>query len=558
MHDYFQRGDKEAEQVVNTVYATLQRDAFYNRFLTMLFEVRTEGGVLSPNATKMEENFIALSNYNSSSSEKLTTELWQMIYIGLIRANFALEQIPQMPNVSETMKTRILGETRFLRALFNLHLVMNYGEFVPVKYYNATGIDELEQKPGTDGELWELILSDLQQSQSLLAGINYTNTNPEYQPGRVSLGAATAFLGQAYLFYAQMKNKPEYYQKAADELGKVITQQAGNYALTHNYRDNFTNEREYNEESLFEAGFSYIGIDPWSIDGKNGVECAWHSKNAGMTSGCSEELPNWWNLAPANNILRHYEAGDFRKWMTLWCENGAYYIDRNGVHAYNPSGSQLSMGFPDNPYPKGEDGKYLGFRKYEFDYNQGQKNDDIPSTEISSKFSGMSDINFRIMRYANVLLMYAECQIHGNVAAGVKSAADCIAEVRRRANNQLDPTEDKFQYQKGNPSLPYFQQSGTLSDVYDKSSDPAVQLQHERLIEFFGEGNRYYDIIRWYKAGLLKDIDPDSPAFGNAISTPAQLAEAIKIPTFNGKFLLPVPQYELNTNPKMIGNESNQ
>jgi hypothetical protein len=258
-------------------------------------------------------------------------------------------------------------------------------------------------------------------------------------------------------------------------------------------------------------------------------------------------------------MLRHYEADDFRKWMTLWCENGAYYIDEDGVHAYNPSGAQLSMGFPENPYPKGEGQAYIGFRKYEYDYNQWQLIDAIPATTVSSKYSGMSDINFRVLRYAEVLLLYAECQIHGQTPAGVKTAAECIAEVRRRANHQLDPaTYDVFQYQNGNTSLPYFLRPGTLSDAWSRSSDLSVQLQHERLIEFLGEGKRYYDVIRWYKAGLLKDIDPDSQTFGNTINSTEQVAEAMRIPTFGGKFLLPIPQYELNTNPNMIGNESNQ
>lgn len=558
-NDYFTRGTDEANQVIDAVYSTLQKDAFYSRFLPMLCMVRSDEGCLSPNASKMEESFITLSNYNSDAAEKYTSNLWQDIYSGILRANFAIEKIPQMENVEEDIKTRILGEAYFLRSFFNWHLVMNYGEQVPVKRYTSKSISDFEQEPGKDGELWGLILSDLEEAQRLLGSINYTNTSNDFQKGRVSLGTVTAYLGQAYLFYAQMKNHSEYYQKAADELAKVIKQEVGNYSLMKNYRDNFLANKEYNEESLFEVGFSYIGTDVWGGDGVKGVECAWMAMNAGMTASCSEESPRWWNLAPSNTLLRFYEDNDYRKWMNFWFEDGAYYIDKAGVHAYSPTGDQLAMGFPVNPYPKGEGKTYIGFRKYEFDYNPAQLIDFIPETTNSSKYRGMTDINVRLMRYADVLLLYAECQIMGQTSdpAG-KSAVECMAEVRRRANNQLNPQVDEvFQYTYGNKNLPYFLALGTLSDVYPESSDPFVQLQHERLVEFAGEGKRYYDIIRWYKSGNLRDIDPDSDTFGANVATTEQLAEMLRIPTFSGKFLLPIPQYELNTNPKMEGNESN-
>ncbi len=558
-NDFFNGGDEKVEQLINAVYATLQKDAFYSRFLPMLCMIRSDEGCLTPNAAKMEENFITLSNYNSDAAEKYTTNLWQDIYIGILRANFAIEKTLEMKNISEEVKKRVLGEAYFLRAFFNLHLVMNYGEAVPVKKSTSKDIKEFEQHPGAEGELWKLIIDDLEQSQSYLAAVNYTNTNNKYQPGRVTLGASTVYLGQAYLFYAQMKGETRFYQKAADELAKVILQQVGTYQLTTNYRDNFTNENEYNLESIFEIGFNYFGTNVWSIDGATGVETSWFSKNAGMSSGCSSSAPRWWNLAPSNVMLRIYEQNDYRKWMNLWCEDGAYYIDKDGVHAYNPSGSQLSMNFPQNDYPKGEGGKYIGFRKYEYDYNQQHILDVMPSTSVSSKFSGMTDVNFRVMRYADVLLMYAECLIIGQTTnpAG-KSATSCLTEIRIRANNKLNPvTDDSFQYQYGNANLPYFLNAGTLSSNYSKSADPIVQLQHERFVEFAGEGKRYYDIIRWYKAGVLKNIDPDSPDFEETVTTVAQLADMIKIPGFSGKFLLPIPQYELNTNPKMIGNESN-
>ena len=556
--DFFLKGDAEADKVVNAMYAALQWDSFYNRFLPMLCMIRSDEGCLTPNASKMEENFITVANYNSDAAEKYTTGLWRDIYLGIMRANFALENIATMPNISDNVKKRSLAEACFFRAFFNAQLVMIFGEAVPVKTALSKSQADFEPAPGSDGELWQQILTDLQQSQALMTEINYTNTDAKYAKGRVSLGTVTAYLGQAYLFYAQMKNKPEYYQKAADELAKVISQQVGTYRLMDNYRDNFTNEKEYNAESIFEIGFSYIGSDVWGGDGANGVETCWIAQNAGMSAGCSAVSPRWWNLAPSNSFLRHYEGNDYRKWMNLWCENGAHYIDVAGVHAYKPVGAQLSMEFPENPYPKGEGGNYLGFRKYEFDFNHAQLNTLIESTAVSSKYSGMSNINFRVLRYADVLLLYAECQILGSTSdpAG-KPAAACIAEIRQRANNQLSASDDSFQHAYGNNLLPYFLSVGTMPDSYPNSTDMAVRLQHERLVEFAGEGRRYFDIIRWYKSGNLKDIDTGSATFGSNISSTAALAEMLKIPTFIGKFLLPIPQYELNTNPKMHGNESN-
>lgn len=556
---FFKKGEEEARQVVNAAYSCMQKNALYMRGIEIINAVRSDEGCITPNTSKMEENVVSLATYQNNSSEKMTEMLWRYLYDGIHKSNVAIERIPGM-NLSEKAMSRLLGEAYFLRGFYNMHLVLYFGESIPLRDKPVASQADLEKGPAKDGELWSLIITDFEKSQSYFAEADYKNTSSDYEKGRANLGAATGYLGKASLYYAQWKlqGKGEagaYYNRAASEFAKIIRQETGSYFLQPNYRANFTNASEYNNESLFEVGFAFWGTKVWEVDQDNTdcVEGNWLPMIGGMTSGCGKDAPRYWNYAPTRRLAREYESGDYRKVMTLWCEGGAWYKDKDAVYAYNTDNTgKESMNFPLNPFTKGENALYIGFRKYDYDFNHQQLE------YVSQAVNGISDINVRVMRYADVLLMYAECLVAGADNVAGKSVSDCLGEVRSRANRLLTPSDDAYQYENGNKNLDYFVKAGSLPVAYTKSADMWVQIQHERMVELAGESHRYFDLQRWYRAGVLRDIDPASSTFGSTIASDAMLREKVIYESnFRGVFYLPIPQYELNTNPHMRPNEAN-
>ena len=486
----------------------------YGRHVQYVSGWRSDEGRVTSQTVGMEENGIAVAQFTNNASDIMAAHMWRDMYNGVFRANVA-EQVVQGIEMEESLRNRLLGEAHFLRGLYYFHLVMFFGEKIPLHVTPPTSINENNKGPAEENAIWLQIISDFTEAQTLL--VDYTNTTGGYQKGRATLGAATGYLGKALLFHGQMKDEPASIAQAAIELKKVIDGKVGTYALMDNYRDNFTHDLEYNNESLFEVGFAYnpAGGGEWIIDQDNpgASEATVRAIGAGFLSNIAGR---WWNEAPTVALKEAYETQadsviDPRYYMTLWVDNGAWFETLDTV-----------MQFEDAPWP----GDYFGWRKYEFDYEH-QKIDRTGS-DVSS------DINYRLMRYADVLLMYAECLI---LTGKEGEAASYIEQVRSRARNQVS---DEFQEELGN-DLWYTNKSAQLptvsqliADGSNAVSDITDALRHERRIELAGESIRYMDIIRWN--------------IGDQVITE---------PSFRGIYLMPIPQEELDNNLKMIPNEAN-
>ena len=185
---------------------------------------------------------------------------------------------------------------------------------------------------------------------------------------------------------------------------------------------------------------------------------------------------SWWNLTPTRKCFDEFEYGDPRRYMSLWCPGGARYLDLD---------DKLKT-YEDCEYPEDQ----FGCRKNCHDFGTSEWE---------------SGINDRILRYADILLCYAECQIElGNE----ELAADYIDIVRTRANN-IVPSEDTIMwYQKSPGILPMVRdliaKDTTINGVTINSMTKA--LRHERFVELFGEYQRYYDLLRW-SMGTTEPLD---------------------------------------------------
>lgn len=420
--------------------------------------------------------------------------IWREFYLTINRANQAIQYVAQYDEsvLPAEEKKRILGQAYFLRGLAYYNLATTF-KVVPVITRVIETKDDYYPPTATEEVLWNQIFADLAEAEANLP-INYDGVTglDQGQKGRATKGAAAGLLGKALLFRKD-------YAKAATQFEKFFAGGPlnGVYSLMPDYRDNFRDVNENNSESLFEIQFTEgAGTDiNWCCQPTG----AWKQVQAisvtyGMEgAGFSDYLPTRWIY----NEYKQERTVDDKLDPRLLVTIASYEPTENSTQAYgrdwfNP---QTSI------YP----------RKYT---NDGVGN--------GKAFEGAAEsgINYRVLRYADILLMYAEVL---NELGRTTEAYPFIQQVRTRAKL---------------PNLATVRPGMTQTQMRD-------QIAHERALEFAIEGQRINDLIRWgwfyddAKLAELKSHDADFNTY-----TP-------------GNEYLPIPQRELDLNKNLLPNPAN-
>jgi len=474
----FWQSQDDAIKGVNAAYQTLIIDGGYMRSTPLLLDTR--GDDIKSNSP-WDQMYNSGKFALNTGNDAIYGWAFGAYYEGISKANQVLDFVPKIA-MDQAVKDRILGQAYFLRGLYFYHLVNLFGNvMLPTTSVKSTADFYVKQSTAEEG--WAQVISDLKKASELLP-VSYDNVaGPDKgQTGRATKGAALGFLGKAYLFTKK-------YTEAATQFKAVID--LGVYDLMPNYRDNFTEVAENNKESLFEVQFSRDA---------GGKDMNWGGEPApgwGAVSGRAITYGprgfGWTDVQPTRSVFNEFlvektAAGkdDPRLEATI------FYNKPGGMKLY---GKDFAT-FYTNP----NDLNDLFCRKYE--------NDETKADE----FDWRSGINERILRYADILLMYAECL---NETGQTAQAYQYIQRVRSRV---------------GLPNLATTKPNMTAAQMRD-------QLAHERLLEFCLEGHRFDDIRRW---GWLQDA--------------TKLAELkLRDPEFNtyqvGREFYPIPQREINTNP---------
>lgn len=478
---------EHAVAAVNATYSCLQKFGVFNRYYTYTNVARSDQGIFTEYQVGLPE-VNGLEDFTVTGDIQAVKENWRDPYTGVYKANLALENIEGI-EMDEDLKNRCMGEAYFLRAVFNFHLINYFGEEIPLYTKVPISGDDFYPTSAEKGVIYDQIIEDLKLAKDLLPLVDtYRGTD---NMGRASKGAATSLLGKVYLYTKQ-------YALASAEFKTVINQEVGTYALIDNYRQNSDEFNEHNEESIFEVGYMFgAGIDVWNIGGENELA----SESQMIQQGSSMFRGNgmlWWNMAASEKTYNEFEEGDPRLYATLWCPGGAIYYDTDkDLNIVEKTYEQYSGSFPQ---------KY-SWRKLGSDYANKAQED--------------AELNIRVIRYADVLLMYAEAQIELDKFT---EAETYINMVRERANK---PTP---QYIGGGtiPTVSVLMQNEGWSN--DKAGWTKA-LRHERFVELAGESHRFNDIVRW-------DIGSEVLISGY-------------------KYVLPIPQAELDANSNLKPNTSN-
>ncbi|PTS99363.1 RagB/SusD family nutrient uptake outer membrane protein [Pedobacter sp. HMWF019] len=486
--DLYWKTEADAKAGLDAVYNSLIQDGTYMR----MFPALTDGRGDDFTGDSPWSDLVQVGNFTIPSNSGPVQWLWATHYQLVWRANQVIFNVPSI-TMNEDLKKRLLGQAHFLRGLAYFNLAVTY-KVVPLIDELPTDKTKYFPHTATEEALWNQIIADFKAAKDALplSYVGLTGADAG-QIGRATKGAATGMLGKAYLYR-------EKWQDAATEFNDLINgSMKGTYRLMADYRDNFKEINKNNAESLFEVQFGQpdaLGGTVMNYGGEpnaNWKQVSSTGRTYAMDGyGYSDFLPTRWIYNEYKIEKTKTDKSDPRLLATI----ASYEPDDNSITVYG------------NTWPFAQTAIYP--RKYTHDGLNWPGNDDQEN----------SGINYRIMRYADVLLMYAEAL---NESGNTTAAYDYIQQVRDRANlPDLRTTK---------PGL-----------SQDQMRD---QIAHERALEFAIESIRINDIIRWKwlykpeKLAILKAHDGDFNTW-----TP-------------GKEYLPIPLSELNVNPNISRNPAN-
>jgi len=430
------------------------------------------------------------------------------LYTGIQRANNVLHYIDLVPSDALNDKDRqmIKGEAYFLRGFQYFLLVQNFGE-VPLRVIPSQ-LDDMTKPAAEKSVLWKQIEDDFQAA--IDSDLPVKRSAGEL--GRVEKGAAVAMLAKTLI----TQGTQEKYQKAKKLLEELMTAPY-QYALMDDYADNFRTHNpqgeyvEYNKESLFELSYSEIGEYTW-----------WNESEDRMGSSIPQFIGpvaagGWAKLMPSAFVVDEYlkekrpasanTLFDKRMYASLFfnakdygdkIENEKWYGNHHDMDdLWAGNAGKMSPGAPEYSSVNGKEGRFL-LKKYTAYYI----NDD--AADLMSNKLGKAN-NVRLLRFAEVLLLHAEASYKLGDEAGANASLELIRDRAGLAKKTFSGQE--------------------LMD----------EIEHQSLLEFYGEGHRFDDLRRWYTTEEMKQI---------FIKNKKQGAE-----NFQAKhFYYPIPEGELNAN----------
>lgn len=377
-------------------------------------------------------------DFNFALSSTTISNAWIGHYAGIARTNSILDRLPDAA-IPQASKDRFEGEARFMRALFYFNLVRFFGDvqLITHEITSPYGANSIPRSPAAD--VYAFLINDLKAAETKLPA-----TIPAAEAGRASSGAAKALLGKVYLTLKQ-------YDNAATKLKEVID--GGTYSLLPKYADifpattSFANNKEYILAVQYKSGQVGQGSDLWSNWGAVNSSVALFGAGGGTGGGFNR---------PTADMDAAYEPGDLRK-------------DASMLSSYKAAnGTTVNERY------------VVKFRQ------QGALNAD-------------SDVDFPLLRYADVLLMYGE------------------------ALNELNRTPE---------ALTYLNQIRKRAGLADKTglsqADFRLAIEQERRVELAFEGHRWFDLVR---TGRF---------------VPVMQAKGYKVQSFHQLYLIPQREIDLN------------
>lgn len=447
------------------------------------------GEVRSGNEFTWDNQYASFRTFSTTATDPRLAEAWRSLYKVAGWANVMIQtlELKKAQGVTGSFIDAGIAEARFIRGVAYFYIGRIWGD-API----VTNPSEMAETGNF--KVPRYIQKDV--IRFAIEDFKFAEENlPESDaPGRATTYAAKGMMAKAYLYlkdYANAKAKAE----------EVIN--SGKYDLFHDYAGMFTSSANNNNiESIFALQHAITG--EWGS--QNSLQ-AYRAPGNLLVTG-----DGWSSVIPSLDILDAYESGDLRrKWSVM--EHGNLYPQwkptRLNNDAYN---AFMANGYKYDTAQATPLGIKTSTRSNIAKYVVG------PGSASEPVQAQKTQINTYILRYADILLIYAEAVLGTNASTSDAAALAAFNKVRNRA---------------GLPS----KSSITLDDIL-----------HERRVELAFEGDYWFDITRQGYSKAKQIIEAQNRGWKNDDGT-----ETVQTPSFNeNQMFLPIPISETAQNPMLL------
>ncbi len=445
--EVFWRNLEDAQGGLTAAYAELEsRSNFWDGWQEgrpVVEYFRSDYALPGPDATNYG-HWMSMFNFEYTNGHVFLDVMWKTNYKGLNFANQVITKVSEMTldQISSSDKQQIIGEATFLRGYYHFKLLTLFEQIV-LRDEMVT-LENIDKSLSTRPEAWEAILNDFQSAANMLPA-----TQSSENLGRATKGAALSYLGKAYLHKAGDTSSAENndFDNAATAFKQVVD--SGVYSLEQDFLSLFNGENENNSESIFELQFKsgdgtswnatrlHAFVGDWCIGGWGGIEA-----NIAIVNEMKKE-----GMTATNGLY------DNRLYGSVYFKDPFY----NDGSTNEMQGSTWDVLINDTYQSPDAKDNSAYFRKW------------LPNYVRDNAYVG---VNVVLMRYADVLLMYAE------------------------ALNETGKTDEAI------PIINNLRDVHGLMPPITATSQAAVktQIMHERTMELTLESTRFNDLRRW---GLL-------------------------------------------------------
>ncbi len=486
---------------------------------------------------------------------------WEDCYTNIRKINNAITELNKSTVLDENVKERYLGDMYFWRGMLYYELFRFYGQVPIIDHAQNRHEEEIFNPRDKETDVVDFFVSDFEKA------IEYLPVDiPDEELGRATKGAAIGMLSTAYLYLAGVMpdvigdQAKEYYKKSYELADVFISGELnGKYGLFREndtdkaeaYHSLFTAANEYNKEVIFDIQYIADGLDVGGT-GRRGHDLMGVSHPGSYGQNTDGSYGGWGRNTPTQNLVDEFRMAD-----------GSDFDWNNPEHAANPyanreprfyasilyngvqwRGSTLysstnlfvydaesdSYTLTANPIKRGTN-SYTMTGYYLKKLIDPSKRGGTPNRY--APFEG-SDQNLIVLRYAEILLTYAEARNeYSGPDASVYSA---LNKVRNR---------------------------GGLENVSGLSQDELRELiRRERHIELCFENKRYFDIMRWRKGPEIigKDVYGMDITYELVNGKPVPKYQKVLLVQKEGSFqdpkhyLMPVPDGVTGRNPNLLPN----
>ena len=474
---------------VNGVYNTFTGSWWGGAFIHVQphFEAATENAVICC-AWEYQYKRIAQGTMNPTTGGVIAWK-WDYGYRAIFRINSILEVIESgtIDDLTPETAAKLQGELRFLRAYVLNELTFLYGD-VPLVLKTLTPAEAREITRTAKSEVEKQMYADIDFA---IANLDITPFQDEF--GRPTKVAALALKGRAQLFRSDFAG-------AAATLAQVTALEGSAVSLDPDYESLFRGANEQSTEIIWSLQY----VDSEVGAGEGNFLGAHYGPNqlAGTTASQGQ---GWGAFEFTEHLLNDYYMTD------------GLPFDQSDLYDPNNPFDNRDSRFSGTFFYPGQVYRGTVLTEDNFLSNGAEKNIKIASRKwknetSNNSFSANGAEDFVLIRYADVLLMYAEAV--NEVSGPTAEVYEAMHKIRERAE------------------MP------RIADGLSKD-EMRAEIKHERKVEFFMEGTRYFDLLRWRDAETVL-LTPDI--------NEARTFDPAK------HYLWPIPQFAIDQSPGITQN----